>query len=429
MCSDAPPPPDFGPMAEAMKENTKAMTALGNKQLAFGQSQFEAQQPFYQRMVNANIEGQNLSMQLARDSAQDRQKYRALEDTMVSDAMNQDKSTYRNTLAGRAASDVEQATSTARASASRNLERMGINPNAARFADLNNQITLQSAATKAGAMTNARLSADNIVDAKRMNAISIGRNLPATQLSAIGTGSQVGNSNATLFNQQSVPMNQGFAGAMSGYANANQGQASIGNMMNQGYQNQLAAFNADNAGMNMLGQVVGAGAQMFMMSSEDYKKDKTPIKDGDALGAVRNMPVESWDYKTGIADGGSHVGPYAEDFKRETGLGNGRAIPMQDAIGLTMRAVQDLDRKIDALGLKGKAPKKMKNGGIVEGPGTGTSDSVNAENVDTGQPIRLSNGEYVLPEDTVRKVGKQALDKLVRETHTPVRKKAIRSTT
>ena len=427
MCSDAPPPPDFGPLAEAMKENSKAMTALGNKQLAFGQSQFEAQQPFYQRMVNANIEGQNLSMQLARDSAQDRQKYRALEDTMVNEAMNQDKSTYRNTLAGRAASDVEQATATARASASRNLERMGINPNAARFADLNNQITLQSAAQKAGAMTNARLSADGIVDAKRMNAISIGRNLPATQLSAIGTGSQVGNSNAQLFNSQGVPMNQGFSGAMSGLNNANQGYAQVGNMMNQGYQNQLAAFNADNAGWNAVGQL--AGSAMMMASSEDYKKDKAPIKDGDALGAVRNLPVESWDYKAGIADGGSHVGTYAEDFKRETGLGDGRAIPMQDAIGLTMKAIQDLDKKIDALGIKGKAPKKMKSGGIVRGPGTGTSDSVNAQNVDTGQPIRLSNGEYVLPEDTVRKVGKQALDKLVKATHTPVRKKAIRRTT
>jgi hypothetical protein len=47
-------------------------------------------------------------------------------------------------------------------------------------------------------------------------------------------------------------------------------------------------------------------------------------------------------------------------------------------------------------------------------------------NQDTGDPIRLSNGEYVLPADTVRKVGKEALDSLVQETHTPVRKQAIR---
>jgi hypothetical protein len=31
----------------------------------------------------------------------------------------------------------------------------------------------------------------------------------------------------------------------------------------------------------------------------------------------------------------------------------------------------------------------------------------------------LSDGEYVLPADTVQKIGKKKLDKLVAETHTP----------
>jgi len=61
------------------------------------------------------------------------------------------------------------------------------------------------------------------------------------------------------------------------------------------------------------------------------------------------------------------------------------------------------------------------DGGLVRGPGTGRSDSVKAINVDTGQPYRLSNGEYILPADTVRAIGKEKLDELVRLTHTPVR--------
>jgi len=50
--------------------------------------------------------------------------------------------------------------------------------------------------------------------------------------------------------------------------------------------------------------------------------------------------------------------------------------------------------------------------GFVSGNGTGTSDSIKA---------RLSNGEYVLPADTVKAVGVQTLDALRAATHTPVK--------
>lgn len=52
----------------------------------------------------------------------------------------------------------------------------------------------------------------------------------------------------------------------------------------------------------------------------------------------------------------------------------------------------------------------LANGGHVRGPGSGTSDSI---------PARLSDGEFVLPTDTVRKVGVRRLQDLVDMTHTP----------
>lgn len=57
----------------------------------------------------------------------------------------------------------------------------------------------------------------------------------------------------------------------------------------------------------------------------------------------------------------------------------------------------------------------LNNGGHVRGPGTGTSDSI---------PARLSDGEFVLPADTVQTVGVRRLRDLVRETHTPVKASA-----
>ena len=50
--------------------------------------------------------------------------------------------------------------------------------------------------------------------------------------------------------------------------------------------------------------------------------------------------------------------------------------------------------------------------GFVAGKGTATSDSI---------PARLSNGEYVLPADTVRAVGVETLDALRESTHQPVK--------
>lgn len=54
--------------------------------------------------------------------------------------------------------------------------------------------------------------------------------------------------------------------------------------------------------------------------------------------------------------------------------------------------------------------KVHKGKGPVDGPGGPVDDQI---------PAMLSDGEYVLPADTVEKVGVKKLDKLVKETHTP----------
>jgi hypothetical protein len=66
-----------------------------------------------------------------------------------------------------------------------------------------------------------------------------------------------------------------------------------------------------------------------------------------------------------------------------------------------------------------KVSQEMQQGGqqgrTVQGPGTGTSDSVPAV-IDGQEPVALSSGEYIVPEETVKKVGKPNLDALVQQT-------------
>ena len=52
-----------------------------------------------------------------------------------------------------------------------------------------------------------------------------------------------------------------------------------------------------------------------------------------------------------------------------------------------------------------------KDGGKIRGPGTGTSDSI---------PIRVSDGEFIIPADVVEAMGVPFFEKLITKHHTPV---------
>lgn len=350
MCSDAPPPPDFTPLANAMEKIGNQMYSLGQQQLGFSQQQYQTNLPLYQKMVNSNLEGQGLAMDLARDAAKERLKYRALEDTIIQDAQTFNKQQQTDQFAGRAAADTQQALATQQGIANRNLTRMGINPNSGRFAQLNSQFALGGAGMTAGAKNNARFQADAMGRQITGNAAALGRNLPGQALSAVGTAGNLGGATSGLLNAQSAPMYQGFQGAMGGLQGQLGAVQGVGNMMNQGYQNQLAAYNADGGAMGALGQIGGMAMGYFM------------------------------------ADGGV-VGD------------DGRPDLNQDG-----------------------------QGGQIHGPGTGTSDSVQAINTSTGAPVHLSNGEYIIKAERVRELGKDFFDS-INEGRKPSdgrRRKAIR---
>lgn len=92
----------------------------------------------------------------------------------------------------------------------------------------------------------------------------------------------------------------------------------------------------------------------------------------------------------------------------------------QQAIGGLMQGIGSMAGTVGGVGLA----KYLKDGGevdtgVVRGPGTGISDSIPARNVDTGEEIRLSNNEYIIPADVVKRKGIEFFDKLVAKHHTP----------
>ena len=59
------------------------------------------------------------------------------------------------------------------------------------------------------------------------------------------------------------------------------------------------------------------------------------------------------------------------------------------------------------------------SGGQLQGPGTGTSDSIPATNLANGGQVNVSTGEYVIPADVVKAKGKDFFDGMVKKYHQP----------
>jgi hypothetical protein len=282
--------------------------------------------------------------------------FKPIEDEFIAEARNYGSEEKQQEAAAAAKADVTAAAAQQRDVTERQQMSMGVNPASGRFQGIQRAGELGTAIATAGAQNQARTMTRDKGLALKADVANLGRGLPAQSAQAASLGLNAGSSAAGLYgnaNQQYIQstgiMGQGFRGAMAGY----QGQ---GDTLNRQYATQVDAWKAErmaeaqeSAGIgSAIGSIAGLGLGIWR-SDKDAKTDKRPLPEGEALKAVESMPVERWRYKDGVADGGEHVGPYAQDFKRETGRGDGKTIAAQDAIGLTMKAVQDLSGKVDAM--------------------------------------------------------------------------------
>lgn len=233
--------------------------------------------------------------------------------------------------ASEAVGDVRQQFSLQRDADNRRSRSMGVRPDSGRDAAMETSRGSAEALASAGASNIARRSSIMQDEAKaegmRGNAINIGKGM------AVNPGTSMGLSNGAA--------QAGYGGAMAGYGQ----QASI---LNQDFQNRQSAYNSKQGMLGGLGSALGsvAGAAGWF-SSKTVKEDMKPAK--NSLGAIREMPVGDWKYRDGVADGGRHVGPYAEDFAKATGKGDGKTIDPMTLVGVTLGAVQELDKKVSQM--------------------------------------------------------------------------------
>lgn len=276
---------------------------------------------------------------------EDRDRYnstfRPIEDQMALEAANYNSAERKQAAATEAVADVKQQAALQQGARERNLAAAGVNPASGRFAAEDRRADAGTAMAAAGAANLARRQVEATADAKKANMINVGRGSAAAATTGMGQAAGMGTS--------------GFQGAMQGY-----GQQ--GSLLNTQYQQQMQTWQAQ---QSMYGGIGGALGSIFgAVLSDETKKTKKKKPSVSILDAVRDMPVEEWEYKDGEGDGGGrkHVGPYAQDFTKATGLGDGKSISIIDAVGVALGGIQELADKVDdiaaAVGDAPSTPKK-----------------------------------------------------------------------
>lgn len=305
---------------------------------------------------------------------EDRERYnkvfKPVEDRFIERASNYDSPERQAAAAAEARGDVQSSAAAQREASQRDAASMGLNPASGRFQGINRSSDMATALAAAGAQNQARERIRSTGLALTADVANLGRGLPAqsSQAAALGlnaasagagtAGAAAGMSintmgmglgaaqqNQSLYNSSTGIMNNGFKGAMQGYAG-------MGDTLNKQYATQMDGWKASQAMAAQssagFGSAIG-GLMGLFMSDEDVKEDKRPLPDGAAIDAVREAPAEAWKYKDGVADGGEHIGPYAQDMQRATGRGDGKTIAVQDMLGLHQAALIDLDKKVEAI--------------------------------------------------------------------------------
>ncbi|MEY9435593.1 hypothetical protein ABIF14_002684 [Bradyrhizobium elkanii] len=366
------PDPQIGTAAIMQAQTGQDMLDFAKQQFEIGNNRQADMDALSRKLIDQQY---GISEQQQKWAQSDRERYESVykpvEDKFIAEAKNYATPEKQAQAAAEARADVMNSAAAARGQQQRQMTSMGVNPNSGRFAGVDRATNTATALGAAGAQNAARTQVRDKGLALMADVANMGRGLPAqsAQATSLGLGAgqaamgTAGAANQNFYNNVGV-MNTGYGGAMKGYA----GQ---GSTLNTLYGNQINAWSAQqqanaasSAGLfGGIGSLVGTGIGAFM-SSKDVKFNKTKI--AGALDAVRSMPVEAWTYKEGAGDEGEHIGPYAEDFQKATGLGDGKSINPIDAIGLGLKAVQELSEKVDKLADKKAAPKAKPRRRAVE---------------------------------------------------------------
>lgn len=343
---DAPQPdPAIGQAAAANAEVGKEALQLGREQWAWNQAKVEEVWPQTKKVIEQQIA---IGDENQRRSAQEWDAYQRLylpaEERYVKQTLEWDSPARRTEREQMAVADVNKGYDTARGTMERGLTRAGVRPGGAGYTQAAGDLARAQAADTAGAINTSRrqVEAEGMAGLERLT--NIGRGRPSTSFAADQTALSAGNSGIANQNQTTAASNAGMSSAQGWYNTGLAGYRGQGNILGNQYNAQLRGYEADQKASGGLWSGLGQLAGSY----------------------------------------------FAGGFgKKDGGMVNGYANG-----GLVRRA----NRRLMKMGYA--------SGGMIDGPGTETSDSVPAI-IDGQRPAALSTGEAVLNAEAVKLVGEE----------------------
>ena len=138
------------------------------------------------------------------------------------------------------------------------MNRMGVTPGSGKMLAVGNQMALSEAVAKAGAANKARDAVETQGFARKMDAASLGRNLPSNQATSAGVAINAGNSAVNNATTPITTMNGMTQTMGQGYQMASNGMQSAHNMINQANMNTANMWsNAAMGTMSAAGTMAG----------------------------------------------------------------------------------------------------------------------------------------------------------------------------
>ncbi len=272
-CSDPPPPPDLGPMADASMEAARINQQTAREQLDWAREQDAMNREVLNQVLEIQMPAMREQYEQARS---DRERYetlfRPMEDQFVQEAQQYDTPERQAQARAKAIADVSTQFDAQRRNALQRLEGYGVDPSQVRNAALDVGVRTQQAAAQAGAAQQAGQRVEDIGREMRAQAINLGRGALAGAGQFYGGAAQAG--------QMGVQGATGVTGASTGaFGTATpfaqlgmQGFGQAADIMGQGYGMQMQHFGAQQE--QRAGMLSGAGQLIGMIPG---------IQDGGAV--------------------------------------------------------------------------------------------------------------------------------------------------
>lgn len=264
----APEAPDPTPGIEASAKSSEKV-GMAQIELAERQRQDSLARNAKLDALTEQVAGSQVDSMRKQDALADeyadynRTTFRPLEQSIVDEARNFDTPLEQERMAGQAGAEVKQNLTTARAGQAREMQRMGVNPNSERYQSSANDTTIRGALAEAGAENAARQAVRTLGGAKRMDAASLGRGLPAANATSAGLALTAGNSviaNTAAANANANASAQTTSGILSG-ANGSFGTAA--GAYGQSAANAAAIYGVKSKANSDLWGSAGSAAGMY----------------------------------------------------------------------------------------------------------------------------------------------------------------------